>query len=80
MADVRYIALDRLTYARALVEVTRFARTYDGPEFRYGPLELRTLEVTGLEVTGQELSGVLDILDRVHGLVRFPDLEWPVPV
>jgi hypothetical protein len=76
MPDLRYLAIDRLTYARALVELVRLSRDHQGDPYQFGPLNLRQLEQAGLEVHGAgDLSPVLDRLSQVHGLVLLPDLE-----
>jgi len=67
---IRFRAESRITYARALVALTRIARE-TARDFEYGPLDMAALEDQGLVLTG---SGVTewadDFMGQVPGLYR----------
>lgn len=53
----RFRSLRRLDYARALIALTELARTWDGPEFSYGPMSLAGLEQQGVVISGEDITG-----------------------
>jgi hypothetical protein len=70
MADptIRFRAESRVTYARALLALTRRARD-TGSDFTFGPLDLHALEDHGLAVSGPDLGKWADdFLAGVPGL------------
>lgn len=72
METKRYRALQRYSYARALEALVILARTWEGPAFRWGPMDLTALERNGLTLTGADLSGVSLILSEVPGIIEVP--------
>ena len=68
---VRYYAVSQQAYARALLELTIYARTHED-NFSAGPLKLDALEHQGLTVTGPDLAGIREVLDKIPGLVQEP--------
>jgi len=68
---LRFRALQRYSYARALLVLTELARTGQ-PGFSFGPLSLSALESQGLTVTGNELAPVQAALAKVPGVVEVP--------
>lgn len=69
---LRYRALYRFIYSRALVALVEYARDNPQPEFSFGPMSLKAMESQGLTVSGTDLSGVTDVLSRIHGLSQVP--------
>lgn len=71
MTTLRYRALQRYSYARALLALTELART-GPPGFEFGPMDLGSMERNGLTVTGDDLASVSQVLARVPGVVELP--------
>lgn len=69
---LRYRALQRYSYARALLALVETARTWEGPAFRITPMNLAAMERNGLTVSGPDLSGVEAALASVPGLIEVP--------
>lgn len=69
---VRFRALYRFIYSKALVQLVEYAREHPQPEFSFGPMSLPAMESAGLTITGADLSGVVDLMSRVHGLSEVP--------
>jgi hypothetical protein len=70
---IRFRAESRVTYARALLALTRRARD-TGSDFTFGPLGLHALEDQGLAVSGVDLpKWADDFLVEVPGLHRSDD-------
>lgn len=67
---IRFRAEDRVTYARALIRLTRMARDTDR-EFTFGPLSAVAAVEQGLVVSGPDvLSWADDFMEQVPGLHR----------
>lgn len=69
---LRFRALQRYSYARALLALTELARNNPGPAFSFGPMELGSLERSGLTVSGPDLTSVSQALAKVPGVVEVP--------
>lgn len=67
----RYYATSPQAYARALLELTAYARVSQD-NFAFGPLDLAALEHQGLTVTGSstDLARVRETLSRIAGLAE----------
>jgi len=72
MVTVRYRALQRYSYARALLALVELAREHQGPSFEFGPADLAVMERNGLTVTGDDLNAVQQALGQVPGIVEMP--------
>jgi len=68
---LRFRALQRYSYARALLALTELART-GPPGFSFGPLNLSALESQGLTVTSESPDLIRDVLGRVPGVIEVP--------
>ena len=73
MADqvLRYRALTRYTYARALLSLLAYARASQD-DFYFGPSSPTAMETSGLEIHGADLTGVAEVLGNVPGLIKVP--------
>ena len=69
-STVRYFAVSRIVYARALLELITYAREHLFDDFSVGPLDLAALESQGLAVSGSDLAGVKGLLDGIPGLTQ----------
>lgn len=69
---VRFRALRRLDYARALIALTELARTWDGPEFSYGPMSLAGMEQQGVVITGDDVAGPAGLLRKDSAFIEVP--------
>jgi hypothetical protein len=66
----RFRAESRITYAHALVNLLKRARS-GSDDFTFGPLTLAALEYQGLLVSGPGVSGWADdFLKQIPGLYR----------
>jgi hypothetical protein len=72
VTTLRYRALQRYSYARALLALTELARSSPGPAFSFGPMDLGALERNGMVVTGDDLAAVQQALTAVPGVVQVP--------
>jgi hypothetical protein len=70
METIRYRALYRIIYARALLALVEYSRERPHPPVQFGPLDITKMERNGLTVTGTDLTGVAAVLAKVHGLVE----------
>jgi hypothetical protein len=68
----RYRALQRYSYALALLALFDLARAHTSPPFSFGPMELTSLERRGLMVSGPDLTSVSQALAKVPGVVQVP--------
>jgi hypothetical protein len=67
---IRFRAESRITYAHALIALTKRARDTEH-DFTYGPLDLAALEEQGLAVAGSDvLEWADDFMEQVPGLYR----------
>lgn len=72
MITLRFRALQRYSYAQALLALFDLARAHTSPPFSFGPMELTSLEQRGLLVSGPDLSSVREALGKVPGVVEVP--------
>jgi hypothetical protein len=70
MITLRFRALQRYSYAQALLALFDLAREGTSAPFTFGPMVLTALEQRGLLVSGPDLTSVSQALAKVPGVVQ----------